>query len=43
MDRGAWQAIVHGVARVGQNLVTKLPDLIQNKIALVIILPHSYR
>ena len=46
MDRGAWQAIVHGVARVGQNLVTKLPDLIQNKIVLVIILekamaPHS--
>ena len=23
MDRGAWQAIVHGVARVGHNLVTK--------------------
>ena len=46
MHRGAWQAIVHGVARVGQNLVTKLPDLIQNKIVLVIILekamaPHS--
>ena len=25
MDRGAWQAIVHGVARVGHNLVTKPP------------------
>ena len=24
MDKGAWQAIVHGVARVGHNLVTKL-------------------
>ena len=23
MDRGAWQAIVHGVARVGDDLVTK--------------------
>ena len=23
MDRGAWQAIVHGVARVGYNLATK--------------------
>ena len=25
MDRGAWQATVHGVARVGQNLVTEQP------------------
>ena len=25
MDRGAWQATVHGVARVGHNLATKLP------------------
>ena len=25
MDRGAQQAIVHGVARVGHNLVTKPP------------------
>ena len=24
MDRGAWQATVHGVTRVGYNLVTKL-------------------
>ena len=23
MDRGAWQAIVHGVARVGCDLVTE--------------------
>ena len=23
MDRGAWQAIAHGVAKVRQNLVTK--------------------
>ena len=27
MDRGAWQATVHGVARVGYDLVTKLPPL----------------
>ena len=27
MDRGAWQAIVHGVARVGHNLVTKPPPV----------------
>ena len=25
MDRGAWRATVHGVARVGHDLVTKLP------------------
>ena len=25
MDRGAWQATVHGVARVKHNLVTKPP------------------
>ena len=25
MDRGAWQATAHGVARVGHNLATKLP------------------
>ena len=23
MDRGAWQAIVHGVARIGHNLMTE--------------------
>ena len=27
MDRGAWQATVHGVARVGHNLVTKPPPV----------------
>ena len=25
MDRGAWQATVHGVSRVGHDLVTKSP------------------
>ena len=26
LDRGAWRAAVHGVARVGHDLVTKPPD-----------------
>ena len=26
MDRGGWWATVHGVARVGENLMTKLPS-----------------
>ena len=25
LDRGAWQAVVHGVARVGHDLATELP------------------
>ena len=28
MDRGAWQATVHGFARVGHDLATKPPPLI---------------
>ena len=28
MDRGAWQATVHGITRVGHNLVTKPPQKI---------------
>ena len=31
MDRGAWQATVHGVARVGHDLVTKLPPKFKRK------------
>ena len=27
MDRGAWQATVHGVARVGHDLVIKPPPM----------------
>ena len=27
LDRGAWQATVHGIARVGHDLATKLPLL----------------
>ena len=26
MDRGAWQATVHGVTKVGHNLATKPPQ-----------------
>ena len=28
MDRGAWQATVQGVARVGHDLVTKPPPIL---------------
>ena len=31
MDRGGWQATVHGVARVGHNLVTKERETEFNK------------
>ena len=31
LDRGAWQAIVHGVARVRHDLVTKSPGKIYTK------------
>ena len=31
MDRGAWQATVHSVAKVGDNLVTKPPPSYSQK------------
>ena len=31
MDRGAWQATVHGVARVGHDLATKPPPYIYTR------------
>ena len=34
MDRRAWWATVHGVARVGNNLVTKPPTILQLKLNL---------
>ena len=39
MDRGAWQATIHGVARVGHDLATKPTKVIHtlNKIFLVYI------
>ena len=33
MDRGAWWALVHGVARVGHDLATKPPTI----VALVVL------
>ena len=32
MNRGAWQAIVHGFARVGHDLVTKPPYIVNIQI-----------
>ena len=32
MDRGPWQATVHGVARVGHDVVTKPPPYLQVKL-----------
>ena len=39
MDRGAWQATVHGVTRVGQDLATKppLPGRWEDSVALHLI------
>ena len=31
IDRGAWQAIVHGVTRVGHDLATKPPPCLYSK------------
>ena len=31
MDRGAWQATVHGVTRVGQHLAAKPPMLVKKR------------
>ena len=36
MDKGAWQATVHGVARVGHDLGTKAPPNYMNSL-----LPNS--
>ena len=37
IDRGAWQATVHGIARVGHNLATKPPPRkeVRGQIGLV--------
>ena len=34
MDRGAWQATVHGVARAGHDLATKLPPIFSSRVHL---------
>ena len=37
MDRGAWQATVHGVTRVGHNLATKPNHLCPRSLFLIIL------
>ena len=41
MDRGAWQATVHGVAKVGHDLANKLPPPLCKNILLKILLKYS--
>ena len=41
MDRGAWQATVYGVAKVGHDLATKLPPALYKNILLKILLTYS--
>ena len=43
MDRGAWQATVHGVSRVGHSLVTKPPPLESKTFFQVAFLIYNYR
>ena len=33
MDRGVWQGTVHGVARVGHDLVTKPPPYVKKSVS----------
>ena len=33
MDRGAWQATVHGVERVGHDLTTKPPPIVVDGVS----------
>ena len=40
MDKGAWQATVHGLARVGHNLATKPPPPISLPGVLSHRIPH---
>ena len=44
MDGGAWQAAVHGIARVGHDLATKLPPYAYkyNWITLLYIVNQLY-
>ena len=43
MDRGAWQATIHGVTRVGHDLVTKSPPpSILEIMSAIAILSFSY-
>ena len=42
MDRGAWQATVHGVARVGHNLATKEKEMFCRENALLWFFPPFF-
>ena len=44
MDRGAWQATVHGVARVGHDLATKEREILYLSTPKIIdeIVCHSW-
>ena len=35
MDRGAWHATIHGVARVGQDLEVETPPILSNIVHVV--------
>ena len=41
MDRGAWQAIVYGVTRVGHDLVTKHHIQYTVNFSTVVMLPED--
>ena len=42
MDRGAWQATVHGVTRVGPDLLTKPPPPPQRPYAHICECAYTY-
>ena len=43
MDRGAWQATVHGVVRVGHDSATKPPPYITHVwLSIYIYINHNY-
>ena len=41
MDRGAWQATVHGVARIGHDLATKPPPTTTSEVYADTSINHS--
>ena len=43
MDRGAWRAAVHGVARVGHDLATKPPQLGGRRVTVNIQIIYYFK
>ena len=41
VDRGPWQATVHGVARVGHNLATKTNQILYNFVMVFALCQHE--